>query len=380
VSLGTYAAGHHTTANISFTTSNSIPRNGHLIVTFPSNFTSISTTEIVSRNMDGGLTVIVDGYTVQVQRDGTGNEVGPRSEVMLQLLDGLTNPTFQGQTTIFPEVKTTPNDTTLSIDEASSRYNQGDRIQGLTIIPASFGQPPTVELASLVAGHEGAATVNLTLSNPLPADGNILVEFPRNFTSINCTAARATGMDGTLGVWVASDGYTVRVRRAGDGTVVQAGAEITLELLHGIKNQEFEGLSGAYPMIKTTLADTDVAIDESSGDFNRDQRPAAVLFTPASFGQPPTVELASLVAGHEGAATVNLTLTNPLPVDGNILVEFPRNFTSINCTAARATGMDGTLGVWVASDGYTVRVRRAGDGTVVQAGAEITLELLHGIK
>ncbi|CAN0132786.1 unnamed protein product, partial [Hapterophycus canaliculatus] len=216
--------------------------------------------------------------------------------------------------------------------------------------------------------------------NPLPADGNILVEFPRNFTSINCTAALATGVDGGLDVWVTSDGYTVRVRRAGDGTEVQAGAEITLELLDGIKNQEFEGLSAVFPRVKTTLADTEVAIDESSGDFNRAGRPAAVLFTPGSFGQPPTVELASRVAGHEGAATVNLSLSNPLPADGNILVEFPRNFTSINCTAALATGVDGGLDVWVTPDGYTVRVRRAGDGTEVQAGAEITLELLDGIK
>ncbi|CAM9586590.1 unnamed protein product, partial [Hapterophycus canaliculatus] len=119
VSLSSYAAGQSTTANLSFAISNPIPQNGHIIVTFPSNFTSISTSEVVSWGMDGGFIVDVEAYTVTIHRDGSGGEVQAGSLVTVQLQNGIKTQGFEGATTVFPLVKTTLEDTTISIDEAS---------------------------------------------------------------------------------------------------------------------------------------------------------------------------------------------------------------------------------------------------------------------
>ena len=213
-----------------------------------------------------------------------------------------------------------------------------------------FAERPRVILGSYIAGAEGPASISFSISNPLPFDGHVIIEFPSNFTSINFTAVTAAGIDGGFNASVGSDGYTIDIHRDGTGTEVAAGTNITVTVVDGVKNQLFEGSSDVFPVVKTTLKDSTVSIDEASSDVNSNDRAEAVVFIPGGFGEPPTVVLGSSVAGVEGTANLSFTTSNPLPADGHVIIEFPSNFTAINISDAIATGIDGGLCLLYTSD------------------------------
>ena len=381
VILGSYIAGAEGPASISFSISNPLPFDGHVIIEFPSNFTSINFTAVTAAGIDGGFNASVgsDGYTIDIHRDGTGTEVATGTNITVTVVDGVKNQLFEGSSDVFPVVKTTLKDSTVSIDEASSDVNSNDRAEAVVFIPGGFGEPPTVVLGSSVAGVEGTANLSFTTSNPLPADGHVIIEFPSNFATINTSDARATGIDGGFIVSVGADGYTVDIQRDGSGMEVDAGKRVHVEVSSGIKNQQFEGPSDIFPMVKTTLFDVGVSIDEASSEYNSVYRPSGVWFSPGRFAEDPIVTLYSYVAGVVGMANISLTVSNPLPVDGHIFIEFPANFTSINCSSAVADGVDGEISVLVGLDGYTVDIQRDGTGTGVEAGADIKVRLLDGV-
>ena len=377
MSLDSLVAGHVGSASVTFTLTNPLPADGHIIVEFPSDFSSINPTAASGTGVDGGLQVSVsDGYTVRVARDNTGNEVPGGTEIKLTLSGGIKNQLYEGPSSAFPMLKTTLSDTDVAIDEASIEFNDGDVSQAVEFVPGSFTDQPTVSLDSLVAGHVGSASVTFILGNPLPVNGHIVVEFPPEFDSIGPTAATGSGLDGSL-VVDEVNGRTVRVARDSGTQVVPAGTQVVLTFSDGITNQLYEGPSVVFPLLKTTLANPDVAIDVASTEFNAGVRPGAVEFVPGSFTDQPTVSLDSLVAGHVGSASVTFTLGNPLPVNGHIVVEFPPEFFSIGPTAATGSGIDGDLQVFMI-DGYTVRVERSG-GTEILAGTQIVLTLSDGI-
>ncbi|CAM9367088.1 unnamed protein product, partial [Ectocarpus fasciculatus] len=367
VSLSSYAAGDVGTANVSFITSNPIPSDGHVIIKFPSNFTSVDCSVALASGMDGGLGVSVSGYTIDVGRDGTGSPVESGAEVSMSLVDCAKNQLFEGDSDAFPVLKTTLNDTDVSVDEATYAHNPEDRPGGVLFTPGAFSEPPTIELDSLVAGHEGGANVSLALSNPLPADGNIFIEFPSEFSSINCSQVVATGIDGGVEVHLASDAlYTVRVQRAGDGSVVEAGSRVSLALVDGITNQLFEGLSASFPSVKTTLADVDVAIDDST------EGPDLPVFS-FLVGTLPFVG-ASLeygVALMKTSVTFSFTIANPLPVLALVQIDFPPSFPSASPIVAES----GELGTVSVNGTFTVFVQRNGLGDIVPAGTSVTLSL-----
>lgn len=382
VALRSYAAGAAGGATISFTTSNPLPVDGRVIVTFPSNFTSVNCSKALASGLDGGLVVHVaaDGYRVDIQRDGTGSVVEAGTDVTLMLLDGIVNTRFEGLSDPFPVVKTTLKHANVSIDEASSDFNAKDRPSGVSFIPGAFAEAPSVSLDSYIAGAKGGANVIFSVTNPVPLDGRVIIEFPGKFSSISCTRATADGIDGGFKVTVEPDGYTVHVQRDGTGSDLPGGAKVSIYLEDGIMNERFEGMSGVFPVIKTTLADSSVSIDEASGDYNSADRASSVHFTPGAFlSERPRVSLTSYVAGAESDATVSFVTANPLPIDGHIILQFPSNFSAINCTTAIADGIDGGFIVSVALDGYTLDVHRDGTGTQVPSGANLTVRLVDAV-
>ena len=381
VTLGSYVAGAEGSANISFTISNPLPIDGHVVIKFPLNFTSINFTAVTVAGVDGGFNASVggDGYTVDVHRDGTGTEVEAGTNITVTVVDGVTNQLFEGSSDVFPVVKTTLKDSSVSIDEASSGVNSNDRAAAVTFTPGAFAVPPTVALGSSVAGVEGTANLSFTTANPLPADGHVVIKFPSNFTAINSSEARATGIDGSFIVSVGADGYTVYIQRDGSGSEVGSGERVYVEIAGGIKNQQFAGPSDLFPMVKTTLSDVGISIDVASSDYNSGDRPSGVWFSPGRFAEDPIVTLHSYVAGVVGMANISFAVSNPLPADGHIFIEFPSNFTSINCSSAVADEIDGEISVSIGVDGYTVEIHRDGTGTVVEAGADIRVRLLDGV-
>ncbi|CAM9252504.1 unnamed protein product, partial [Discosporangium mesarthrocarpum] len=379
VMLDNYAAGMEGGALLNLTTLNPIPINGQVIVTFPGNFSDITTTAASSvAGLDGGLSVSIgsDGYTVGLQRDGSGSETPGGTLVSIRLQDGVTNQFYEGWSTVFPLVRTTLANHSVAIDEASAEFNSLDRVPGVLFTPGAFGVKPNVTLASSIAGYEGAADLTFTTSNPVPADGKIYLTFPSNFTGISVNSTIALqGLDGDLTVAIENDSMTVRVARDGTGSSVPAGTSVSIRLNDGIINQQYEGWSSAFPLVKTTLAN-DVAIDEASTEFNKNDRAMPVLFTPASFAVAPILTLASYTAGIQGSANLTFVTSNPIPADGSVTITFPGNFSDVNVTEANAlAGLDGGVSVVMGVDGYTVTVRRDGTGTPAPAGTTIYLGL-----
>jgi hypothetical protein len=84
------------------------------------------------------------------------------------------------------------------------------------------------------------------------------------------------------------------------------------------------------------------------------------VFTPGEWSIAPVITLDTDIAGATSGCTIVYTSANPLPSNGNIIVQFPALFTSIAPTTATAFGIDGDFSVTVAADGYTVTVTRDG--------------------
>ncbi len=90
------------------------------------------------------------------------------------------------------------------------------------------------------------------------------------------------------------------------------------------------------------------------------------------------VQPESLAAGTVGDVDVTFVVTNPLPVDGKIVVTFPSTFV-ISSGGATAIGGDGTSFSGPSSVGIAgqiVTITRSGGSEVVE-GATVTLELTN---
>ncbi|CAM9759690.1 unnamed protein product, partial [Sphacelaria rigidula] len=265
ISLSPSQAGASGTMLLNFTCQHTVPATASIYLELPSTFSSVADSPAIAviTGTDANITASADGFGVVMSLSESTTDIPAGTLVSLQI-EGVTNPPHEGPTGTFTVLKTMEIDGETPIDEASTDFNSEDRPVGLYIWPGAFRIEPFVELATYSAGATGAADINFTVSNPLPVDGHIVIEFPPNFTSINATEIEASGIDGGLEVSVAADGYTAIVQRNGSGTVVTTGTTVSVRLLDGITNQQFEGSSGVFPLVKTTLADTNVSIDEAS--------------------------------------------------------------------------------------------------------------------
>ncbi|CAM9792611.1 unnamed protein product, partial [Ectocarpus sp. 13 AM-2016] len=141
---------------------------------------------------------------------------------------------------------------------------------------------------------------------------------------------------------------------------------VSLALVDGIANQLFEGVSASFPSVKTTLADVDVAIDDSREGSDLPE----VSFLA---GTLPVVG-ASLeydVALMETSIIFVLTIANPLPVLALVQIEFPPSFPSVSPIVADSA----ELGTVIVNGTFTVSVQRDGLGDVVLAGTSVGLTL-----
>jgi hypothetical protein len=96
--------------------------------------------------------------------------------------------------------------------------------------------------------------------------------------------------------------------------------------------QRYEGDTGTFPLVRTTLQDTAITIDESSAEPDVHAAPVSGSFiVPATLLQP-TATLQYTVAGLVTSATLSFTLTNTLPADGYILIDPPVEFPDFTPT------------------------------------------------
>ncbi|MDO8661655.1 MAG: Ig-like domain-containing protein, partial [Candidatus Omnitrophota bacterium] len=212
---------------VSFTTVNSLPSDGKIVITFPAGFTlSSGAATAVSgtpSGIDGTLTASVAGQVVTVTRSaGTASAVGVKSFI----LSNIKNPSSTGSTGAYSLKTTTAAD--LAIDETTA-------ITADTITTGGSLTLTNVEPATRYAGVTENVTINFTTANPLPSDAKIVVTFPAGFTlsSGAATAVSSWNLTGTLSASVT--GQVLTLTRSG-ATLQDAASTAVSIIVTNIQN------------------------------------------------------------------------------------------------------------------------------------------------
>jgi hypothetical protein len=350
--------------SVIFTTSNPLPADGKIVITFPSGFRLDSGSDTVmgddGASFDGTTSVAVSGQIATITRAGDGDSIDADQAVTLEL-SNIENPSTSGLAGIYSIRTTTALD--VSIDE-------DPEVAPDTFIVGTLSGT-NVQPASLVAGAVGDVGATFIISDPLPADGKVVITFPSGFR-LDSGSATAMGddgasFDGTIAVSVS--GQSATITRRGDGDSIDADTAVTL-MLTSIKNPPVSGSSKSYIIKTTTSLDTTLDVDTAV-------KPD--IITPGVLGLTE-VEPASLFAKAVGPVSVSFTTANPFPGDGHIAITFPLGFGLIGGEVMSLAGdgpsFDGRT--TVALSEHSVIISRL-EGSLVGADTKVFL-VLNGIK
>ncbi len=350
--------------SVIFTTSNPLPADGKIVITFPSGFRLNSGSDTVmgddGASFDGTTEVSTSGQIVTITRDGHGDSVDAGTIVALEL-SNIANPSTSGLAGIYSIRTTTASD--VSIDE-------DPEVAPDTFIVGTL-RDTNVQLSSLVAGAVGDVGATFEISDPLPADGKIVITFPSGFL-LNSGSETLMGDDGASfngSTKVSTSGQIVTITRDGRGDSVDADTVVKL-MLTSIKNPPVSGSSKSYIIKTTTSLDTTLDVDTAV-------KPD--IITPGVLGLTE-VEPASLFAKAVGPVSVSFTTANPFPGDGHIAITFPLGFGLIGGEVMSLAGdgpsFDGRT--TVALSEHSVIISRL-EGSLVGADTKVFL-VLNGIK
>ena len=170
---------------------------------------------------------------------------------------------------------------------------------------------------SLVAGEVTNIVVNFTLIDAIPADGKILIDFPTGFDVVSSSVGymgTPVGLDGSLSI--SGHGPTVTITRQGDGT--QTVGEVSIKLTN-IKNPAVSGASETFTITTKSSSEATIAAVLNVAGVNI--AGGAIFDALVS----PVSPRASLI----GNVSINFTITNPLPGDGKIIIQFRGNLRPI---------------------------------------------------
>jgi hypothetical protein len=224
---------------VSFVSTNPIPNDGVIEVTFPLGFTLSSqvSSAIVpgSTSFDGGHTVEALSHTFSISRLGDGSTIEAASQVHFSI-NSIKNPMDPGLTGIYK---------IRIYDNAGALIGQ-DLSVNADVIYGSLSSTSVVP-ESLLAGAVGDVHVAFTIASPLPSNGHIVVTFPHGFllSAIADTGFGENGpsFDGHASVTV--EDQKVIITRSGDGSEIGSGTRINLDL-NNIQNPSVPGYTGAY--------------------------------------------------------------------------------------------------------------------------------------
>lgn len=180
-------------ATISFTTTNYIPSNGKIVVTFPTSLGSgfvLGTPSVVSASGINGLfTVATSSNVMTITRTGTGNSSSAGAKTIV--VSGITNPNSAGSTGVY-QIKTT-NSSGTTIDEDAS-------VSADTIVLGDVDAP----LISNVASSTSYATATVTWntdesSNSKVSYGTSSGTYTTSTSSASMATSHSLGLTGLSG-------------------------------------------------------------------------------------------------------------------------------------------------------------------------------------
>ena len=361
-------AGSSENVKISFTTKNPVLEEGQVVVTLPEGFGVGDNTE-VTLEVDGG-SVSVDSSTDARSVTAVFRTPIKAGDDVVLILSDIKHPEVSGKPTEGGGVETQ----SLAADPIDSclPWNDGCTIEYTDVKPGALtalvfdlkaGELNRVgNLSHTAAGSTGEVFVSFRTTNPVPADGKVVVTFPKGFevgTGIDVMGFEV-GLDEDSDYWKAvkceggcpsgSRSVTITV---GEG--IGAGELVRLKL-SDIKNPEVtSGVNGepqdggivtyntAEVVIdgacEAMLEGSDIVngswpqgIDCASGQVTVDP------ITPGKLGvSEDGIKLGNEKAGGTGDVTVTFTLDNPLPANGAIAVTFPKGFVLNSGDATEAT-------------------------------------------
>ena len=254
--------------------------------------------------------------------------------------------------------------------------------------PHELAAAPTGAVAPALAGDDTATlTLVASVAKGLAADAQVWLTIPTPFQAVTATptvtvdvgsgaenagAATATG----TGPW------TVKVTRAGTGTAVATGSATSVTItVCCLKNPPYEVAGGQalYTVLETRGAGGHNLFERY--DSSTHANPAATtVIVPGTFAAGPSIVPLTATAAAPTSVLVSFTPRSPIPVDGELRIGLPTEYSSVTSPAATAsTGMDGGLAATVSGGtggaAYEVRVVRDGAGTVVASNTPVVVTI-----
>ncbi|CAM9353767.1 unnamed protein product, partial [Chrysoparadoxa australica] len=347
---------------ISFTVGNPIPIAGTIELTLPSSIIPpAGPAAVVEVNdVDGTFQAVGAGQVVTIARIGAASEL-PSSSVIALQIPGFTNPTVSGPTEDFESLRTYATSGGAVIDEASAAYHTAMVPAAVPIVPATMASA-SVTPSSVGAGASSSMAVAFTATNPWPAEGVLIVEWPVGFAVPAVPSVSLVDPADT--VTASGNGQIVTVQRT-----AQVAAAVPVSFtLGGFSNPPVSGSTVSFPTFKLVSGN---GLDIENGNA------AGVVISPGQLSSLDA-ELDSYTAAATGVeVTVSFTTANPLPATAEVVVAFPAGFDGITGTMASPTDaspvLDGSFAV--SGDGENVIIARNGDGSQVAGGSSLFITL-----
>lgn len=243
LTLNTTAVGAASTVTVNFTSTNPVPTNGYLNVTFPGGWTLTSADQ---GTCDSGTTFATTdtGNTVRIQVTAGTIAAGARS----CSFQNVTNPSTTGPSGNF-EVRTT--------DNAPAVIDEDATVTGPTITAGAL-RNADITLSATTPSTTVTVTAAFNNTNAIPDNGKIKILFPAGFNVTGATGGDCTGIDGNFTTF--QTGQTVQLNRTGDGNQTATGDHTCT--VGGIVTPAATGTTGPYQINTTTTGDA--IIDEAT--------------------------------------------------------------------------------------------------------------------
>jgi hypothetical protein len=324
-----------------FTTQNSIPPDGKIIITYNPGFSTTSTNSATCSGFDGIVTTTTGTRQVILTRSGgTTSTAGGMVECVLRDVRNRDTATASG----FYNVTTT-NAAMVAIDwaaVAADTYLAPVALTGGNVQPVSLVQ-------NAINDHD----IDFTTSVNIPQEAVIRVTYGAGFNLTGAASSSCAGFDGGLSMSTSSQ--TLILTRNASGTTIGAAARSCK--VYGIRNPSATGSTGTYTI--TIFDKTGVMIGTSS--------PAADTITVAGTLTSPDISPASLVAGATTTATILFSFANGLPSNAVIHTDFPSDFLTGGLSSAVCSGFGGSVSV-SASGTQGLQITRLGNSTGTTSG------------
>jgi hypothetical protein len=364
-----FLPGVTTSAQVYFTTVNSINSDGKIIIDFPSAFDlsgvvgATGQSTVADYGFDGTFTFATDttsgnNKVIITRTTGGNSSAGTAARITIK---GVRNSSTTG--TLFGTFAIT------TTQAGGTIIDQNSTVPSVSLPGGALMSDSVVPFSS-VAGIVGSVAVNFTTANVIPQGGSVLVIFPDGFDISQAAGQVGTALSGLDGTWTASLPGPAKILKLTQTFGGSTGTGVKSLTIAGIRNPRVSGLSGnvagtSYPFAIMTQQPGGQAIDY-------DNNVAAVTITPGvlTLGQ---VAPDSSAAGAVGGVTIAFTSANPIPVDGQIIVTLPSTF-DLSATpayiASSAVGLDGGFSVGSVDATHKITITRTGGGNIAAAGAK----------